>query len=357
MLPWRNEFRIINPAGGQRWVEGHSTPVLEADGSILWNGFFTDISARKELEKELAQYRTHLEELVASRTSELERSHLALQNLLEDVNETKMALEAANAKLQELDQLKSMFIASMSHELRTPLNSIIGFTGLMLQEMSGAINDEQRDHLERVYRAGKHLLALITDVIDIAKIESGKIVPHAEDFALTAVIDEACDSLKVQMADKGLELVKMVPAAPIPMHSDRRRLLQCLLNFLSNAVKFSESGTVTVKAEKTGAEGVNFAEIAVSDTGVGIKQEDMGRLFHSFVRLESSLKIIVPGTGLGLYLTKKLATEVLGGDVAAESRVGEGSTFRLRVPIVIGTEAQSLGHKGTEAEGTEGKEV
>ncbi|PIY21395.1 MAG: hypothetical protein COZ12_04950 [Deltaproteobacteria bacterium CG_4_10_14_3_um_filter_60_8] len=260
------------------------------------------------------------------------------------MSETKAYLEVANAKLQELDRLKSMFIASMSHELRTPLNSIIGFTGLMLQGMAGPINDEQRDQLGRVYRAGKHLLSLITDVIDIAKIESGKILPHVEDFMLAEVIDEACENLKVQIADKGLELIKMVPATPIPMHSDRRRLLQCLLNFLSNAVKFSEKGTIRVEvaewqrgkgAEGQREEGGEFVEISVSDTGVGIKQEDMGRLFQSFVRLESSLKVIVPGTGLGLYLTKKLATEVLGGEVAAESIEGEGSTFRLRVPVCL----------------------
>jgi signal transduction histidine kinase len=237
-----------------------------------------------------------------------------------------------------------MFIASMSHELRTPLNSIIGFSGIMLQGMSGEINEEQRDHLERVYRAGKHLLSLITDVIDIAKIESGKIVPYSEEFDLQDIIEEACKSLQVQIDDKGLELTVNVPESPVSMHSDRRRLLQCLLNFLSNAVKFSEKGTVMVTvtewqsdrvAEAQSALPEGWVEISVSDNGIGISEEDMPMLFQSFVRFDSPLKTTTPGTGLGLYLTKKLAVEVLGGDVGAESRKGMGSRFWIRVPVFL----------------------
>ncbi|HDO30109.1 MAG TPA: transporter substrate-binding domain-containing protein, partial [Desulfobacteraceae bacterium] len=157
-----------------------------------------------------------LEDKVRERTADLDKVRRDLLNLVADLNR-------ANEKLQELDRLKAMFIASMSHELRTPLNSIIGFTGIILQGMTGGINDEQRDQLERVFRAGKHLLLLITDVIDIAKIESGKIVPYAGEFLLDGVIDEACDSLKVQITEKGLELRKTVPETPIRMKSDRRR--------------------------------------------------------------------------------------------------------------------------------------
>ncbi len=281
-----------------------------------------------------------LEDKVRERTADLDQARRDLLHLVADLN-------SANEKLQELDRLKAMFIASMSHELRTPLNSIIGFTGIILQGMTGELNDEQRDQLERVFRAGKHLLLLINDVIDIAKIESGKIVPYAGEFLLGEVIDEACDSLMVQIAGKGLELRKSVPETPVRMKSDRRRILQCLLNFLSNAIKFTARGTVTVAAKwhKGGGTGTrsegrdesagDFVEISVADTGCGISAEDMPRLFQSFVRLESRQKITTPGTGLGLYLTKKLATEVLGGEVWAESREGEGSVFTLRVPVVL----------------------
>lgn len=324
-----------------------SGEVIKVQGSSYILTVILDISDRREAEDALRKLNVELEQRIANRTEtlevqreELQKSRLALVNLVEDLSQKGRELEQANSKLQELDRLKSMFIASMSHELRTPLNSIIGFTGILLQGMAGPINDEQRDQLGRVYRAGKHLLSLITDVIDIAKIESGKIRAVVEEFPLDAVIDEACEILKVQMAAKGLALIKIVPATSIRMGSDRRRLLQCLLNYLSNAVKFSEKGTVTIEVKVLGTEarsagGSDFVEISVSDTGLGIRQEDLPRLFKSFVRLGSSLKNIVPGTGLGLYLTKKLTTEVLGGEVAAESREGEGSKFTLRVPVCL----------------------
>ncbi|GBE52317.1 non-motile and phage-resistance protein [bacterium BMS3Bbin14] len=291
-----------------------------------------------------------LEDKVRERTADLDKVRRDLLNLVADLNR-------ANEKLQELDRLKAMFIASMSHELRTPLNSIIGFTGIILQGMTGGINDEQRDQLERVFRAGKHLLLLITDVIDIAKIESGKIVPYAGEFLLDGVIDEACDSLKVQITEKGLELRKTVPETPIRMKSDRRRILQCLLNLLSNAVKFTAGGTVTVavkwhkgigtegrQAQSEGRDDMpgGFVEISVTDTGIGISAEDMPRLFQSFVRFESQQKTTTPGTGLGLYLTKKLTTEVLGGELWAESRAGEGSVFTLRLPVILSNQENKI---------------
>ncbi len=291
-----------------------------------------------------------LEDKVRERTADLDKVRRDLLNLVADLNR-------ANEKLQELDRLKAMFIASMSHELRTPLNSIIGFTGIILQGMTGGINDEQRDQLERVFRAGKHLLLLITDVIDIAKIESGKIVPYAGEFLLDGVIDEACDSLKVQITEKGLELRKTVLETPIRMKSDRRRILQCLLNLLSNAVKFTAGGTVTVavkwhkgigtegrQAQSGGRDDMpgGFVEISVTDTGIGISAEDMPRLFQSFVRFESQQKTTTPGTGLGLYLTKKLTTEVLGGELWAESRAGEGSVFTLRLPVILSNQENKI---------------
>jgi len=299
-------------------------------------GMGIDITQRKQTELELEKHREHLEDLVQARTTALADSQRALMNIVEDLNQKTEELEQANAKLKELDRLKSMFIASMSHELRTPLNSIIGFSGIMLQGMSGSVNDEQRDQLQRVFMAGKHLLSLITDVIDIAKIESGKIIAYLEDFDLHALIDEAVGQVRLQAGGKGLAIEVHLPEHPVIMHSDRKRLLQCLLNYLSNAVKFSEKGAVLVVVAEAQA-GKNdlpeeWLEISVSDTGIGIRKEDMKLLFNSFVRLETPLKTLTPGTGLGLYLTRKLATEVLGGTVGAESEEGRGSRFWLRLP-------------------------
>lgn len=293
-----------------------------------------------QLYRETLHQATTLEHKVLERTADLDKARGALLNLVDDLN-------AANERLKELDRLKSMFIASMSHELRTPLNSIIGFSGIILGDMVGPITDEQRDMLGRVSRAGKHLLALITDVIDIAKIESGKVVPYPKEFELTVLVREAMNQVEAQALEKGLALKIQVPAEPIIMHTDQRRLLQCMFNYLSNAMKFSEKGGVTIAVVRTGREAqgrVNiqgrekdrdWVEISVTDTGIGIKQEDMDRLFGSFVRFETQLKTIIPGTGLGLYLTRKLATEVLGGQVGAESELGIGSRFWIRIPRVL----------------------
>jgi len=221
-----------------------------------------------------------------------------------------------------------MFIASMSHELRTPLNSIIGFTGMTLQGLSGELNDEQKDNLARVYKSAKHLLALITDVIDISKIEAGRVEAFLEKVSLKEIVEEAVASVEPQMKDKGLDLELDIPS-DVQLTTDRKRLLQCLLNFLSNAVKFTESGKVSVSARKSDG----YVEVAVSDTGIGISENDLPKLFEAFERLESHLRVKAGGTGLGLYLTKKLVSDVLHGDVSVQSREGEGDSFSLRVPL------------------------
>lgn len=249
------------------------------------------------------------------------------EGLERTVSERTLELEAANKSLQELDRLKSMFIASMSHELRTPLNSIIGFSSMIVQDMTGPINDQQRDYLQRVQRAGEHLLSLITDVIDISKIEAGKLAVQYTHFALDEVTSEALEGVDTEARQKGLELSEGIPAG-IEMYTDRKRLLQCLLNFLSNAVKYSERGSIRLEARPFDEQ----VEISVNDTGIGIPEQELGLLFEPFVRLESPLKRHTTGTGLGLYLTRKLAREVLGGEVSVSSQFGKGSAFSLRIP-------------------------
>ncbi|WP_211236311.1 transporter substrate-binding domain-containing protein [Desulfovibrio inopinatus] len=237
-------------------------------------------------------------------------------------------LQQANDQLKDLDRLKSMFIASMSHELRTPLNSIIGFTGVMLQGMTGELNPTQKDQLSRVHQASRHLHELITDVIDISKIESGRIDVHVQSFPLREVIDEAVTTVKSQIKKKGLDLQLNMPE-DLAMHTDRKRVLQCLINFLSNAVKYSEHGEVVIDVTST----QQTVEIAVSDTGIGIDEKDFPRLFEAFERFDSHLKVKAGGTGLGLYLTRKLVTELLCGEVFVKSELNRGSTFGMRIPM------------------------
>jgi signal transduction histidine kinase len=240
-------------------------------------------------------------------------------------------LENANTRLQELDRLKSLFIASMSHELRTPLNSIIGFTGVILQGMSGDLNSRQQDQLNRVYRSAMHLLALITDVIDISKIEAGRMEVYPEQFFLTELVKEVIAGIQPQLNAKKLSHAMDVPD-DLKMNTDRKRLLQCIINYASNAVKYTEEGGIRISARQIDDE----VEILVHDSGIGIDERDIPKLFEAFERLETHLKIKAGGTGLGLYLTRKLATDLLHGTTLVESQPGKGSTFGIRIPKDLG---------------------
>jgi signal transduction histidine kinase len=252
-------------------------------------------------------------------------------NLVEDLNERSLELEAANEKLKDLDRLKSLFIASMSHELRTPLNSIIGFSSILINEWAGPLTSEQKENLSSVLRAGKHLLALINDVIDVTKIEAGKTEVFVDHFNLYDLITEVLALVASDIQHKGLELT--IRADHDILHTDRRRLLQCLLNLVNNALKFTEKGSIRVETSRSGDR--RTVEIAVIDSGIGVCDEDLGKLFSPFVRLDSPLRSKVLGTGLGLYLTKKLTQEVLKGEVEVTSTLGKGSRFVLRVPVSI----------------------
>ncbi len=235
-------------------------------------------------------------------------------------------LASANARLKELDRLKSMFIASMSHELRTPLNSIIGFTSLILMGMAGKITSEQKKQLLMVKSSANHLLELITDVIDVSKIEAGQIDLSIEDFNLFEVLKEIKNSFKVLTERKKLQLILEAPEK-LTITSDSRRVKQIIMNFVSNALKFTSKGKIKIKAERKKEK----IMITVSDSGIGIRKEDMKKLFKQFSRIYTEGAPIGEGTGLGLYLSKKIAT-LLNGKINAESIFGKGSKFTLILP-------------------------
>ncbi|MEJ2201884.1 MAG: ATP-binding protein, partial [Desulfuromonadaceae bacterium] len=327
---------------GQRlFVSLTLSTISDSNGQIV--GISTiarDITRKLRAEEEVRRLNAELEQRVETRTldlaakrSELEDSRRALMNLVEDLHSKTDELEQANIRLQEIDHLKSMFIASMSHELRTPLNSIIGFSSILLHQWIGPISPEQQENLAIILRCGKHLLSLINDVIDVAKIEAGKIDPNPEPFELAALIAEAVELVKPKLEEKELEL--QLQSSDLSLYTDRRRLLQCVLNLLSNAVKYTEKGRVKLTAKVIPDSSVGspagMVEICVADTGIGIKQEDFPHLFQPFVRLEHTRSSAIPGTGLGLYLSQKLATEVLKGEITFTSEYGRGSRFTLRV--------------------------
>lgn len=220
-----------------------------------------------------------------------------------------------------------MFIVSMSHELRTPLDSIIGFTGVLLQRSAGELNDEQERQLKIVQKSAKHLLDLINDIIDISKIEVGEMRIFLEDFDLSELLREVIESIRVEAEKKYLRIIENIEKE-IVIKSDRRRVKQIFNNFLSNAVKFTDKGEIGVELycrEKT-------AEVTVRDTGPGIMKEDMDKLFEPFNKILIKGRPQKEGTGLGLYISKKIA-KMLGGDIFAESEFGKGSKFTLTLPL------------------------
>jgi signal transduction histidine kinase len=308
----------------------------------------------EELLKMLSTIVSQIGQFIERKRAE-EALRKAHDELEQRVVERTRKLSEANMKLKELDRLKSLFIASMSHELRTPLNSVIGFSSILVNEWMGPLNEEQKENLSAILRSGKHLLALINDVIDVSKIEAGKIESFVENFDMYELLSEAVTTFTRDIKEKGLDL--KVEAIHQQMRADRRRLLQCVLNLVSNAVKFTKKGSVNVAARRVGslefgaassgqqrvyselrtpnsALDGDFIEISVADTGIGIREEDLPKLYQPFVRLIPVSGAAIPGTGLGLYLTRKLVTQVLKGDIICISRYGEGSVFTIRIPML-----------------------
>jgi signal transduction histidine kinase len=283
---------------------------------------------RRQAEESLRELTSELEGRVRKRTAEYKESQAALLNLVDDLNQKTEELAAANMKLQEFDRLKSMFIASMSHELRTPLNSIIGFTGIILMGMSGEINKVQKKQLGMVKNSANHLLDLINDVIDVSKIETGKTELTIEGFDLSDLAMEVKESFAVAASEKGLNL-EWGTDGRVEVTSDRRRVRQILVNLVGNAVKFTETGTVAIAVSR----GVKGIEIKVRDTGIGMHREDMESLFQAFSRIHFQDRPVVEGTGLGLYLSRRIAA-LLGGEITAESEPGRGSEFTLSLPQI-----------------------
>ncbi len=294
-----------------------SNKILNARGeptaivSVLHDLTFTQENER--LANELRQLNEGLEDRIRQATAELE--------------ERNRRLEWQSHELEKASRLKSEFLANMSHELRTPINVILGYTSLMRERIYGALSEQQDEALAKVYNTSQHLLELINDILDLSKIEAGKMPLHVEPVALSEIVDELAETVAPMVRAKELDFHVNVGAELPTVETDRTKLKQVLLNLVSNAIKFTHEGVVAVSARPAG----DVVRITVEDTGIGIKPENLESIFEDFRQIDQSHTREYGGTGLGLSITRKLLT-LLGGTISVESTYGEGSKFVIDLP-------------------------
>jgi PAS domain S-box-containing protein len=317
---YRGEIQLGDPLTGRPLpVEAVAGTILSEQGELMWVVTIlhdlTEAIEKARLYEQLKQASVELERKVQEATGEL-----AQQNEL--LRRQHIALEQASA-------LKSQFLANMSHEFRTPLNAILGYTHMLLHNVTGQVTDPQRKSLSRIDSNARHLLALINDILDITRIEAGRMPLNAATFGLGELFDEVQSELEPIIKRSNLTVAAKVRGAVPSVRSDRQKVKQIVLNLLSNALKFTPSGSVTMTASYDGR--VRQVAIAVKDTGVGIPDEDQVKVFEDFRQLDSSPARGYGGTGLGLSICRRLA-QILGGTIDLDSSPGRGSTFTLRLP-------------------------
>ncbi|HLB12615.1 MAG TPA: PAS domain S-box protein [Dehalococcoidia bacterium] len=240
-------------------------------------------------------------------------------------------LQEKNVELESAVFAKDGFLASMSHELRTPLNSIIGFTGTLLMGLPGPLTDQQTDQVQTIGASGQHLLSLINDLLDLAKIDSGKVDINLAPIAVQGVVEEVATTLRPLAEKKGLSFTVHAPRKEVVVQTDRRALNQILINIANNAIKFTDKGEVRLEIRDVVRQDRPWTQISVIDTGVGIRAEDQAKIFEAFSRLDSEPARRSEGTGLGLHLSRKLA-DLVHGEITFTSIYGQGSTFTVTLP-------------------------
>ncbi|MDI6900650.1 MAG: ATP-binding protein [Anaerosomatales bacterium] len=253
----------------------------------------------------------------------------ATRQLQDEVAEHAEQLERLVAELEQANRVKDAFMASMSHELRTPLNSVLGFSGILLDELAGPLNDEQRRQLGMIRSAGQRLLGLVNDLLDLSRIESGRVDVAVTEFDLVHVAEEVVESMRPLADAKGLQMAVIGRETLVPMWNDEEKIAQVLINLVSNAIKFTNDGAVDV--EPTVSRDGLWAMVRVTDTGRGIASSEMDSVFQRFSRAKLD-RPAEDGAGLGLAISKRLA-ELCGGTLLVESALGRGSTFTLKVPV------------------------
>jgi len=316
----RGEVALVDPRSGRPSpVEAIAGTILSDQGELTWVVTIlhdlTEALERARLYDELKKASAELEAKVQDATAEL-----ASQNEL---------LRRQHLELEQASALKSQFLANMSHEFRTPLNAILGYTHMLLQGVSGDVSETQRRSLTRIDSNSRHLLALINDILDITRIEAGRMPLHLSTFRVQQLVDEVIAELEPIIKRSKLKVVRRVPRGLPPLRSDRQKVKQILVNLLSNAIKFTHEGSIAIGAACRASD--RTVLLSVTDTGIGIAPGDQTKVFEDFRQLDSSPARGYGGTGLGLSICRRLAV-MLEGTIELRSDAGKGSTFTLVLP-------------------------
>ncbi len=311
-MPYEITHRILTADGELKYVHERSEEIRNAQGEVIRSqGTVQDVTELEQAKRRLHEHQQNLEKLVDERTAELAQSNKKLIR-------ARDAADAAN-------RAKSVFLANMSHELRTPLNAIIGFTRLAQRDPGMA--EETRENLGFVLRNSEHLLSLINDVLDMAKVESGRMQLDEGEVDLPTLLHDSVETMRQQAQERGLALVlEVAEGLPLGIYADGRKLRQTLFNLLSNAIKFSEHGTITVSAKVSG----EHLQLQVSDQGSGMSREEAARLFEPFY--QAGEQINGEGTGLGMPITRQFV-QLMGGEIRVESEPGVGTVFTIELPL------------------------
>ena len=356
------ETQVITKDGKTRDVSVKAN-ILELKGKKVLQGTFRDITDQKQAEKDLRRAHEDLEIRVQERTEELTKANEQLRYEITERQAAEAQLLQAKEAAEAANLAKSEFLANMSHELRTPLNHVIGFTELVVDKNFGDLNETQEEYLTDVLHSSRHLLSLINDILDLSKVEAGKMELEPTEVNPKMLVDNSLTMVKEKAMKHGIQLSTDMEEIPETITADERKLKQIIYNLLSNAVKFTpDGGKVRVEAragncsvrpglrrgdpedlrfidaqsdrgELAGTQGQKCVEFSISDTGIGIRPEDRGRIFSPFEQVENSTSRRFQGTGLGLSLTKDLV-ELHGGTIWVESEgEGKGSTFRFMIPV------------------------
>ena len=300
------------------------------NGSEIYTGIISEIGDMNKsflkMADDLKLLYENFEQKVEERTKQLSDLNIELDMLNKELEQHRIEAEEAN-------RAKSDFLANMSHELRTPLNSIIGFTEILQRNIAGELNEVQKENVGYILGSGRHLLSLINDILDLSKVEAGKLELELNRFQIKDILNASLIMLKEKAYKHGISMdIQIAPDADIEIEADMRKLKQIMFNLLSNAVKFTlAGGSVITRARRDG----DFIEVSVADTGIGIKPEDMEKIFTPFQQIGSVYTKMYAGTGLGLSLAKKLV-ELHGGSIWVESEFGKGSVFTFVIPIKQG---------------------